>query len=160
MPFEDRIRLHSVKYIYKVINGLVAIASKDFFKVKTSRFSRRVGDQMKLELPKMTSNFVKNSIFYIGAKIYNELNQETRNAKTLNSFLNNAIKDIKEMYIFNFLIMLTLLIYVFIYFLAIYFKFISYGLSLKLVLYQFGFFFISNQFLFSSLKNFSFLFSF
>jgi hypothetical protein len=97
MPFEDRIRLHSVKYIYKVINGLVAIASKDFFKVKTSRFSRRVGDQMKLELPKMTSNFVKNSIFYIGAKIYNELNQETRNAKTLNSFLNNAIKDIKEM---------------------------------------------------------------
>jgi hypothetical protein len=143
-----------------VINGLVAIASKDFFKVKTSRFSRRVGDQMKLELPKMTSNFVKNSIFYIGAKIYNELNQETRNAKTLNSFLNNAIKDIKEMYIFNFLIMLTLLIYVFIYFLAIYFKFISYGLSLKLVLYQFGFFFISNQFLFSSLKNFSFLFSF
>jgi hypothetical protein len=34
MQFEDRIRLHSVKYIYKTMNGLVAIASKDFLKSK------------------------------------------------------------------------------------------------------------------------------
>jgi hypothetical protein len=97
MPVRDRIRLQSFEYTYKAINGLVAIASKDIFKVKTSRFSRRVGDDLKLELPKITSNFVKNSIFYIGAKIYNELNQETRNAKTFNSFLNCVIKDIQEM---------------------------------------------------------------
>ncbi len=79
------------------MNGLVAIASKDFFKVKTSRFSRRVGDQLKLELSKITSNFVKNSIFHISAKIYNELNQEIRNAQTFDSFLKNAMKDIEEM---------------------------------------------------------------
>jgi hypothetical protein len=83
--------------IYKAMNGLVAIASKDFFKVKISRFSRRVGDQLKLELSKITSNFVKNSIFHISAKIYNQLNQESRNAQTLNSFLKNAMKDIEEM---------------------------------------------------------------
>ena len=86
--FSDNLRLNTFKYIFKSLNGLSSTASAEFFKYKSSRTLRH-SDQRMLELPKIRSNYLKNTIFYNGVKLFNDLPLVSRMATSFNSFMNS-----------------------------------------------------------------------
>jgi hypothetical protein len=91
---ENRFKFHATKYIYKATNGLASINSMDFFQSKP-KINKRLGEDNKtLSLPKAKYNFLTNSIFYNGVKLWNELPFEVRVCTSLKLFIS---KD-KEFY--------------------------------------------------------------
>jgi hypothetical protein len=77
----------SVKYIFKATHGLASNVLKNIFnKARATR--TRSYDSFKLELPSIKSNFLKNTIFYNGVKLWNELPLEFRKLEDYNLFLN------------------------------------------------------------------------
>jgi hypothetical protein len=91
---ENRLKFHATKYIYKATNGLASINSLDFFQTKR-KINKRLGEDNKmLTIPKANYNFLKNSIFYNGVKLWNELPFEIRDSSSLKLFISQA----KEFY--------------------------------------------------------------
>jgi hypothetical protein len=88
--FSESLRQNSTKYIFKAMHGLSSTASTEFFKFKNSRTSRH-SDQHMLDLPEIKTNFLRNTIFYNGVKLYNDLPLISRQAENFNSFLNSII---------------------------------------------------------------------
>jgi hypothetical protein len=77
----------SVKYIFKATHGLASNASKNFYN-KANATRTRTYYCFKLELPSIKSNFLKNTIFYNGVKLWNELPLELRKLVDYNHYLN------------------------------------------------------------------------
>jgi hypothetical protein len=91
---ENRLKYHATKYIYKATNGLASINSLDFFQTKPKINKRSGEDNKMLTLPKANYNFLTNSIFYNGVKLWNELPFEVRDCSSLKLFISKA----KEFY--------------------------------------------------------------
>ncbi len=84
-PITDRFKTHAVNFIYKSIHGLNAKHCKTFFNFVT-RYSSRTSDSLKLIEPKIKNNFLKNTIFYKGIKIWNDLPLEVRSTQNYDNF--------------------------------------------------------------------------
>ncbi len=68
-PFEERLRT-SLKYIFKSLHGMAADTSSGLFNYMNHTRSRRF-DNFMLQLPNIKSNFLQNTIFYKGVKLWN-----------------------------------------------------------------------------------------
>jgi hypothetical protein len=84
--FSESLRLQTLKYIFKAKNSLSAVAASDFFELNTSRKSRH-SDNFMLSIPNIKLNFLRNTIFYNGVKIFNDLPLVSRQAESLKTFL-------------------------------------------------------------------------
>ena len=92
---ENRIKLHTVIYIFKALNGLASTLAQSLFVFSNTRFSSRLSDGRKLKLIKSNNNFYNNSIFYKGITYYNELPLEIRSAERLSTFKRLTLKFFK-----------------------------------------------------------------
>ncbi len=90
IPFKNRLKLNTVKYIFKMTKGMTSDYSKCFFKFITRINKRTNQDHLMLKLPAIKCNFLANSIFYMGAKVWNEFPLDIRSSNTLSNFLSNA----------------------------------------------------------------------
>ena len=88
MPIENRMKYHSMVYIYKCLKNLTSDHTSNLFQRITTenRRSARLNDDQKLIVPKIKNNFLKNTIFYSGVMLYNNLSYEIRNSSSLNCF--------------------------------------------------------------------------
>ena len=88
MPIENRMKYHSMVYIYKCLKNLTSDHTSNLFQRITTenRRSARLNDDQKLIVPKIKNNFLKNTIFYSGVMLYNNLSYEIRNSFSLNCF--------------------------------------------------------------------------
>jgi len=83
---KDRFKIHAITYIYRSVNSLNANYCRNLFEF-VSRFSHRTGDSLKLKFPKISCNFMKNSIFYNGVKMWNELPIDLRKIDRFTTFV-------------------------------------------------------------------------
>lgn len=91
---ENRFNFHAVKYIFKATHNLASNNSSEFFNF-ISRVNKRLGEDSKmLTVPIAKHNFLSNSIFYTGVKLWNSLPFIIRDSQNLNVF----IKKTKEFY--------------------------------------------------------------
>jgi hypothetical protein len=94
MPFEKRIQFHSVLYIFKTIRKMNAEHNHQIFQFISesgNRFSKRNNDDLTLVVPKIKNNFLKNSIFYNGINLFNDLSYDLRNSSNFRSFKTNVL---------------------------------------------------------------------
>ena len=92
MRTEERIKFHSIIYIFKSINKMTSDITSNFFIYSTNRRSGRISDDRKLILLKANNNFYQNSLFSKGIAIFNDLNYEFRSLTEFNFFRRLVIK--------------------------------------------------------------------
>ncbi len=83
--FQERLRISSLKYIFKSLHGMAADTSSGLFIYMNHTRSRRFDNSM-LELPNIKSNFLQNTIFYKGVKLWNDLPLNIRQLTKFNQF--------------------------------------------------------------------------
>lgn len=86
MTTENRIKCHSMIYIFKAMNNMASTLSQTFFSYSTTRSSHRFSDNRKLKLIKPNNDFYYNSIFYKGIQVYNDLVCEIRSTERFSTF--------------------------------------------------------------------------
>ena len=89
MTIENRMRYHSMVYIFKCLKELTSNYTSKLFEksiTKGNRRSVRINDDQSLIVPQIKNNFLKNSIFYAGVMLYNNLSYDIRNSSSLISF--------------------------------------------------------------------------
>jgi hypothetical protein len=75
----------SLKYIFKSLHEMAADTSSGLFNYMNHTRSRsRRFDNFMLQLPNMKSNFLQNTIFYKGVKLWNELPLNIRQLMLIN----------------------------------------------------------------------------
>jgi len=83
----NAIKFESMIYIFKSINGLNSEHSRDLFEINVNRTSRRTGrDGLYINEPKSTKNFLFNTIFCKGVKLWNSLPFDMRSETTIRAF--------------------------------------------------------------------------
>ena len=85
--FIEALYIYIYIYIYnKAINKLASNMSSNLFSYSTTRSSRRLGDDQKLEIMTPKNNFYFNSLFFKGIKAFNELTLDIRQSQSISIF--------------------------------------------------------------------------
>jgi Reverse transcriptase (RNA-dependent DNA polymerase)/Endonuclease-reverse transcriptase len=101
-PLKQRIEMNTLSFIYKIIHNQLPdyLCNKIRYIKDIHNYNTRSGGNV--ALPRMTKTGSQNSLFYRGMKIYNELENEIKNANTVENFkkmLNNKYKCTKQNYV-------------------------------------------------------------
>lgn len=86
LSFENRIKYHSVIFIFKSMNDMTSTQSSKYFTYSENRRSNRLSDDKKLKIIKPNNNFYINSLFYKGLQIFNNLSLNLRSIDNLANF--------------------------------------------------------------------------
>ena len=71
--------------MFKILKGNMPSYLKSLFSVRTTEYNFR-NSQFKLNLPKPRTNYLKRSLCYNGALLWNSLPQEVRNIQFFSQF--------------------------------------------------------------------------
>ena len=91
----ERRLLMKARLMYKVTHDKAPVRLAEIFNM-SSPFQhdyKLQNSDMKLYLPKPKTDYVKKSLRYSGAKLWNSRSSETRNAVSLNSFHTHIFND-------------------------------------------------------------------
>lgn len=88
MRLKNAIKYESLIYIFKSINGFGSNFSENIFELNANRTSRRhTGrDRLYINVPTAHKNFMQNTVFVAGAKLWNQLPLDMRSEATVKSF--------------------------------------------------------------------------
>ena len=94
----DLNKLQTGLFMYRFENNTLPISFQDFFMKNnaTHNYNTRSASQLKLIRPNLNIN--KYSIKYSGSKLWNSLDSELKNSKTINSFKSNYKKTLISKY--------------------------------------------------------------
>ncbi len=82
IKIEDVHKLFTLRLIHQHQTHKLPITYKDYFKFRSEIHSRATVNNIDLHIPKAKTNYGYNSIKQIGAKIFNQLPEGIRKAKT------------------------------------------------------------------------------
>jgi len=67
-PLKERVILKTGIYIYKTINSLTSLYSRQYFKIRVNRVETRSSDTLQIEIPFTRLKVFENTIFVNGSK--------------------------------------------------------------------------------------------
>lgn len=86
---QDNLTKHRKKpkaiFMFKILNGLAPDYLQDLFSIRTTKYNVR-NLEMKLNLPKPNTNYLKRSFSYSAASLWNNLPKNLRTIESLRSF--------------------------------------------------------------------------
>ena len=103
LSFDESVFLHKAKVMYKIANNVAPTYLTDLFhmrNVNADKFNtisnlRSVSNRHFI-IPKPNINLSKNSLAYSGAVIWNSIPLNTKNATTINAFINKCTAWMKS----------------------------------------------------------------
>lgn len=96
LTIEQNIRLNTLIMIYKIKHKQVPKYITDEIKTRRDIHNMNVRNQSDFTLPKYKTINARNSIFYEGLKMFNELPQEIKDAQTIQIFKKECVKIVKH----------------------------------------------------------------
>ena len=86
LPFNDLIKFSAFKYIFKVLSKITPLLTHNLFTFSNHAIKTRSMTKKQLSLPKFRLTLMKNSIFYKGVTLYNDIPYEIRNLSSFSTF--------------------------------------------------------------------------
>lgn len=83
---ESIIRYKVLEIVWKSLNGEICSNFKNYFELTNHNKSTR-NNSISIKLPKLKLEFARGSLWYYGAKLFNDLPLETRKMYKLSTFL-------------------------------------------------------------------------
>ena len=77
VPIRNAIRKQAAQIVYKCLNGELCSNFQDYFELNQNKMNTR-NNNISVRVPRVKLEFARNSFYFIGAKIYNELPREIR----------------------------------------------------------------------------------
>ena len=95
MSFNERCEFHTGVLIYKACNNLAPAYISDILKFSSNEtYNLRSASHNDITIPRYRTNYAKKSFCYTGAKVWNNIPIEIRNANSLSSFKTRYKKNI------------------------------------------------------------------
>ena len=92
LPISERVNQFIAVSVYKLSNDLTPKYMEDIFKKSNNTHRTRYTNETKLDIPMRKHEYGKNCLSYLGATIWNNLENDIKEAKSSNSF-KHKIKD-------------------------------------------------------------------
>ena len=92
LPISERVNQFIAVSVYKFSNDLAPKYMEDIFKKSNNTHRTRYTNETKLDIPMRKHEYGKNCLSYLGATIWNNLENDIKEAKSSNSF-KHKIKD-------------------------------------------------------------------
>ena len=77
VPIRNAIRKQAAQIVYKCLNGELCSNFQDYFELNQNKMNTR-NNNISVRVPRVKLEFARNSFYFMGAKIYNELPREIR----------------------------------------------------------------------------------
>ena len=98
LPVSERVKQFIAVSVYKFSNNLAPSYMKDIFTKTQYRRSTRYTDESKISIPSRKHEYGKNCLSYLGATIWNSLDNCIKQVKSCNGFKHKVKEKIFKVY--------------------------------------------------------------